>query len=34
LVRLAVPGTEPGVSLFFRRIVGISMLPRSGFRWR
>ena len=34
LVRLAVPGTEPGVSLFFRRIVGISMLPRSGFLWR
>jgi len=28
LVRLAVPGTDPGVSLFLIRIVGISMLPR------
>lgn len=28
LVRLAVLGTAPGVSLFFVRIVGISKLPR------
>ena len=34
LVRLAVPGTDPGVSLFLIRIVGISMLPRLGFPWR
>ena len=34
LVRLAVPGTEPGVSLFFRRIVGISRCLRSNCLWR
>lgn len=34
LVRLAVPGTDPGVSLFFNRIVGISRCLRSNCLWR
>ena len=33
LVRSVPLGIAPGVSLFFVRIVGISMLPRSGFLW-
>lgn len=34
LVRLAVLGIAPGVSLFFVRIVGISKRLRSKFQWR
>jgi hypothetical protein len=33
LVRLAVPGIEPGVSLFFVRITGISRCLRLWFQW-